>query len=221
MVVAFMVTTYSYSQCACCAGAGASNGDFNNGILTLAKNQLVLETYTDYRHINQNLPPVTDVTSDEAPLTSMLIQSFGVRYGLTKSITVSALVPYVFLHTNTGNDNDNGIGDLVLLGTFNVLSKNKLNIALQAGVELPTGIQKNASFDTNNVVVGSGSFDPMVGVIVSNRWDKLTLKVNELYKHTTNGFQGNYYGSIFIQNLSLSYNIIGENMLCPAMKDET
>ena len=217
MVAALVVTTSSYSQCACCAGAGAgaSNGDYNNGILTLAKNQLILETYTDYRHVNQNLPPVTDVGDEEAPLTSMLIQSLGVRYGITKSITVSALVPYVFLHTDTGNDN--GIGDLVLLGTFNVLNKNNFSLALQAGVELPTGIQKSANFDNTTVVVGSGSYDPMAGIIVSKRWDKLTLQANGLYKKTTKGFQDNYYSSISIQNLSLSYRIIGENMLCPTM----
>lgn len=131
MVAAFMLSTYSYSQCACCAGAGAgaANGDYNNGILTLNKKQLVVETYTDYRKVNQNLTP--DLTADETPLKSMIIQSVGMRYGLTKSITVSALVPYVFLHTDIGNDN--GIGDLDLLATFSVYNKNDFSIALQAG----------------------------------------------------------------------------------------
>ena len=219
MVVAFVVTTYSYSQCACCAGAGtgAANGDFNNGILTLNKNQFLLETYTDYRHINQNLPPVTDVTDEEAPLTSMLIQSLGLRYGVTNSITVSVLVPYVFLHTNTGNDN--GFGDLVALGTFTIYNKNNFSLALQAGLELPTGIQKNANFDNTTVVVGSGSYDPMAGFIVSKRWDKLTFQANGLYKHTTNGFQDNYYGSIAIQNLSLSYRLKSGSTFCPLATD--
>jgi hypothetical protein len=214
MVAAFVLSTYGYSQCACCAGAGtgAANGDYNNGILTLNKNQFVVETYTDYRNINQNLEPVTDVTDEEAPLTSMLIQSLGARYGVTKSITVSALLPFVFLHTDTGNDN--GFGDLILLGTFNVYTKNNFSLALQAGLELPTGIQKNANFDNTTVVVGSGSFDPMAGIIASRQWDKLTLQANALYKHTIKGFEDNYYGSIAIQNLSLSYTIKGENAFC-------
>lgn len=214
MAAAFMLSLYGYGQCACCAGAGtgAANGDYNNGILTLNKNQFVVETYADYRKINQNLDPVTDVTDEEAPLTSMLIQSLGVRYGLTKSITVSALVPYVFLNTDTGNDK--GLGDLDLLGTFNVYSKNNFSLAFQAGVELPTGIQKEANFDNTTVVVGSGSYDPMVGIIASQKWDKLVLQGNVLYKHTTNGFEDNYYGSIAIQNLSLSYTIKGMSSLC-------
>lgn len=215
-----LLSAYMYSQCACCAGAGtgAANGDFNNGILTLNKNQWLLETYTDYRHINQNLPPITDVTDEEAPLTSMLIQSLGARYGVTKSITLSALVPYVFLHTDTGNDS--GFGDLILLGTFNVYSKNNFSLALQAGLELPTGIQKDANFDNTTVVVGSGSYDPMAGIIISQRWSKLTLQANGLYKHTTNGFEGNYYGSIAIQNVSLSYRIKGESAFCVLTTDD-
>jgi hypothetical protein len=211
-----LLSTYGYSQCACCAGAGtgAANGDYNNGILTLNKNQFLVETYTDYRNINQNLEPVTDVTDEEAPLTSMLIQSLGVRYGVTKSITVSALMPYVFLYTDTGNDS--GFGDLALLGTFGVFNKNNFSIALQAGVELPTGIQKSANFDNTTVVVGSGSYDPMAGLIVSKRWEKLTLQANGLYKHTTSGFEDNYYGSIAIQNVSLSYRIKNGSAFCPS-----
>lgn len=216
VIAASMLSIYGYSQCACCAGAGTgtANGDYNNGILTLNKNQFVIETYTDFRNINQNLEPITDVTDEEAPLTSMFIQSLGIRYGITKSITVSALLPYVFLNTDTGNDS--GFGDLDVLGTFNVFNKNNFSIALQAGMELPTGIQKDANFDNTTVVVGSGSFDPMAGIMMSKRWDKIMLQGNALYKHTTNGFQGNYYGSIAVQNASLSYRLIGAHGFCPS-----
>ncbi|NDC93240.1 MAG: hypothetical protein EB087_05965, partial [Flavobacteriales bacterium] len=53
LVVAILATTQAYSQCACCAGAGtgSSNGDYNNGILTLKKKQFVVEGYADYRTI--------------------------------------------------------------------------------------------------------------------------------------------------------------------------
>ena len=202
-VVAFCTTVQTYSQCACCAAAGASasSNDYNNGILTLPKKQWVIETYGDYRTIiNGNAPE-----EDEKLLENMFISSLGIRYGVTDKITISALIPYVFLHTNSGNDN--GLGDLDLMGTFNVYSKNNFNFAFQAGIELPTGIQKDSNFDNTTVVVGSGSYDPMAGILFSKHWDKMTLIGNGLYKYTTNGFQGNYYGSIAIQNLALSYKI--------------
>lgn len=219
MVVAIS-TTQVFSQCACFAGAaaGSSNGDYNNGILTLKKKQFVVEGYGDYRTIKDgdghhhvhNEP--ADTTEEETPLKSMFITSIGLRYGVTDRVTISALLPYVFLHTDNGNDN--GIGDLNILGTVNVYNKNNFNLALQAGIELPTGIQKGSNFDNTTVVVGSGSFDPMVGVAFSKRWDKLALQGNGLFKYTTTGFEKKYYGSISVQNLSLSYRLKGDNIFC-------
>jgi len=97
----------------------------------------------------------------------MFIGTVGVRYGLTQNVTLSALMPYVFLYTNNGNDK--GFGDLDLFATIKLLSKNNLNIALQTGLELPTGVSKPSAFDNTTVIVGSGSYDPMAGLIVSKK----------------------------------------------------
>jgi len=220
-VIALLAITRGYSQCACCAGAGigSSNGDYNNGILTLPKNNWVAETYADYRTVNGGSPSASaKAPEEEALLKSMWIQSVGLRYGLTDKITLSALLPYVSLYTDTGNDG--GLGDLILMGTFSIFNKSNFTIGLQAGVELPTGIQKSGTFDNETVVVGSGSYDPMAGIIIAKRWDKFSLQANGLYKHTTNGFQGNYYGSIAVQNISLNYRILGENSSCATMPME-
>jgi hypothetical protein len=218
--IAVLSSKSAHSQCACCAGAstGSSNGDYNNGILILGKKQFVAETYADYRTIgnhngHEGHQQTSESTSEEeTPLKSMFIPSVGLRYGIGKKITVSALLPLVFLQTDNGNDN--GVGDLMLLGTVKVFSKNKFNLALQAGVELPTGVQKGANFDNTTVVVGSGSVDPMAGVLFSNQWGKFTLRGNTLYKQTTLGFEQNYYGSLAVQNLSLAYRLKGENSFC-------
>ncbi|MEP6584739.1 MAG: hypothetical protein ABJA90_10750 [Ginsengibacter sp.] len=202
--------TKAFSQCACCAGAGvgSSNGDYNNGILTLPKHIWVAESYGDYRHVKKG----NAVEDEEKLLKSMFITSLGLRYGVSDKITISALLPYVFLHTNSGNDN--GIGDLILLSTFNIYQHNNFDLALQGGVELPTGIQKNSNFDNTTVVVGSGSVDPMAGIMFSKRWNNLALQGNGLFKYTTPGFQGNYYGSLAVENLSLSYKIKKGSAFC-------
>lgn len=199
-----------FSQCACCAGAGvgSSNGDYNNGILTLPKHIWVAESYGDYRHIKEG----DAIEDDEKLLKSMFITSLGLRYGASDKITISALLPYIFLHTNSGNDD--GIGDLILLSTFNVYQHNNFDLALQGGVELPTGIQKSSNFDNTTVVVGSGSIDPMAGIMFSKRWNNLALQGNGLFKYTTDGFQKNYYGSLAVQNLSLSYKIKKGSAFC-------
>ena len=209
-VAILFATVQTYSQCACCAGAGigSSNGDYNNGILILPKKMFIIEAYSDYRTIKDGNAP----EEDEKLLTKMLISSLGIRYGVTKNLTVSALLPYVNLYTNNGSDA--GLGDLILLGTYNVFSKNKFNFAIQGGIELPTGEQKNSSFDNTTVIVGSGSYDPMVGILFSKQWDKLSLNGNALYKHTTNGFQENYYGSLSVYSVGVSYKIKGESSIC-------
>lgn len=197
---------FAYSQCACCAGAASASGDFNNGIFTLPQKQFVLETYADFRTIRGG-NSIAPLGGEEAPLKNMLITSLGVRYGLSDKITLSALLPYAFLHTNYGNDR--GLGDAMLLGTFEVLTQGNTRVALQAGIELPTGVQKSSNFDGTTVVVGSGSCDPAAGVLAAHRWGKFSLQGNLFYKYTTKGFEGNYYSSVFIQNFTLSYRIAG------------
>lgn len=217
IVVALYATTQAYSQCACCAAAGASasSNDYNNGVLTLPKKQWVIEGYGDYRTIQNG----NAFQADEKLLRNMFISSLGVRYGLTDKITISALIPYVHLHTSYGNDN--GLGDLALMGTFNLYSKNRFNFALQGGIKLPTGIQKDSNFDNTTVVVGSGSYDPLFGIVFSKNWNKLTLTGNGFFKFTTLGFHGNYYGSTAIQNLTLSYKIkSGGRLLSVSDKDK-
>lgn len=210
----FFTVNYVNSQCACCAGAATgSSGSFssnNNGMLTLQKKQFIIENYTEYRNINLKAHSIENQEKheedEETPLKSIYVNSLGARYGITDKFTLSALIPYVFLHTNSGNDN--GIGDLMVVGTFNAYSKNNFNVALQGGLELPTGIQKGSNFDNTTVVVGSGSFDPMIGLLFSKRWENnIALQGNGTFKFTTNGFRGNYYGNISIQNISITYSI--------------
>lgn len=214
LAVLVLSSTQAFSQCACCAGAGvgSSNGDYNNGILTLPKKIWVAELYGDYRTIrNGNAPE-----DDEKLLKSMYITSLGLRYGITGKFTVSTFLPYVFLHTGSGNDQ--GLGDIILLGTYNFYSKNKFNLAVQAGLELPTGVQKSSNFDNTTVIVGSGSYDPMIGLAFSKKMNKLMLQGNGLYKRTTNGFQGNYYGSLSTQNLSLTFELKENAVFCTSNK---
>ncbi len=207
VAVLFTLFAHSaYSQCACCAGAASASGDFNNGIFTLPAKQYVLESYADFRTIRGG-NDIMPLGNEEAPLKNMLITSLGARYGLSDKMVLSVLLPYAFLHTNYGNDR--GLGDAMLLGTFEVFSHGNTRIALQGGVELPTGVQKSSNFDNTTVIVGSGSYDPAGGVLAAHRWGKFALQGNLFYKHTTRGFEGNYYSSVFVQNLTLSYRLAG------------
>lgn len=219
MTALIVVTKNTYSQCACCAGAGSGSagGDYSSNTLTLKKKQFMIEGYTDYRTIiieeeGGSHDMVDTLAPEETPLKSMMLNSLGIRYGITNRITVSALLPYVLLNTTKGKDN--GLGDLILLSTFNVLKKNTFSLALSAGVELPTGVQKGSRFDETTVVVGSGSFDPMAGISFIKGWNRLSLQGNALYRNTTKGFDDMVYSSVSFQNLGLAYTIKGHNASC-------
>lgn len=213
-IVLFILTLFTssqtMSQCACCAGASMASSiiENNSGLLTLNKHQFISELNTDYRTINNAGAP----EEEEKLLTSIIINSFGVRYGLQKNLTISAVIPYVILNTNNGDDK--GFGDLNLIGTYNIISRNKFNFGVIAGAELPTGIKKASAFDNTTVVIGSGSFDPIAGLLFSHNEKKLNLQVSTLFKSTTKGFNDNYYGSLSQQNISASYRIKGQNTFC-------
>jgi len=213
------VTKNIYGQCACCAGAGSgsSGGDYSSNALTLKKKQFMIEGYADYRTImimdeGGGHDMVDTLAPEETPLKSMMLNSIGVRYGITDKITVSAQIPYVLLTTTKGKDN--GLGDLMLWSTFNILKKKNFNLALSAGVELPTGVQKGSRFDETTVVVGSGSIDPMAGVSFLKGWNRLSLQGNAMYRYTTRGFDEMTYSSVSIQNVGLAYAIKGHNTSC-------
>lgn len=215
------VANNTFSQCACCAGAGSAlNSDNSNGVFTLNKKQFSIEATGDYRTImidegagHHNMGGDT-VAEEETPLTSIFLSSLGVKYGLTNRITLSAILPYAILNTKKGSDN--GLGDLMFIGTFNVIRKNTFNLAVSAGVEFPTGVEKGSAFDETTVVVGSGSYDPILSVAASKRWDKLTLIGSAFHRQTTKGFENTTYSSVSLQNLMLSYNIKGHGSSCEA-----
>ena len=203
-----------YGQCACCAGAGigSSNGDAGTGLLNIPKKTGIAELYGDYRSIQTGEHIHQHGDDDESILESMAIGLVGVRYGISRRVTIGALLPYVFLQSETGNDR--GLGDMILQGTFGVWRKSQFEGASQAGLELPTGIRKSSNFDNTTVVVGSGSWDPMLGIILSRDWSRWALQAGSNFKYTTPGFEKNYYGSLSTHNLNVSYRIKGQRGFC-------
>jgi len=205
-----------YSQCACCAGAGSAlNTDNASGVFTLNKRQFAVEAVGDFRTIRIQESSGHDSgegMAEETPLSSILLSSLGVKYGLTDRLTLSAMIPYAVLNTRMGNDK--GLGDLMLLGTYNLIRKNNFNLALSAGVELPTGVEKGSAFDETTVVVGSGSYDPILSIAASQRWNKFALIGSAFHRQTTRGFGGTTYSSVSLQNVQLSYTLKGHGEAC-------
>ncbi len=206
-------STDLFGQCSCSAGTsvGLSNGDYNSGVFNLPKRKFAIEGYGDYRtFINVKEEHEHDMGTmnssemiEETHLKSIFISSLGMKFGITNRITVSALIPYAFLKTD--KENSRALGDLAVLGTFGLYSKNDFNIALSPGVELTTKKRKDPSFENTTVAVSSGSIDPMLGISASKKWNKIILQVNTIGKYTTRGFDKTNYGSVNVHNVAVSY----------------
>ena len=196
-------------MCCKCAGTIYSDDEYNNGQLTLKKKQLLTEYGMNYRTIrNSSDHHNTDErkqSEQETPLKSMPIITLAINYGLHDKITIPAILPYAVLYT--ANSSDKGMDALMLLGTCSIHSKATFNLAAQAGIELPTGVQKGSRFDNTTIVVGSGSIDPIIGLAFSQHIRKLNLQGSVIYKYTVRGFENNYYGSLSVENMALAYTI--------------
>lgn len=195
----------------------------------MPKGKFAIEAYEDYgafvrekeEHYHNMEEMDSTALKEERHLKNMFISSLGIKFGISDKIMVSALMPYVLLNTDRGDDK--GFGDLVLLGTFGLYSKNDLNIALSSGVEITTKKRKDSSLENTTVAVNSGSIDPMLGVSASKKWNTVILQISTFGKYTTNGFNRTNYGSVNIQNIALSYQLKNKQSKCSSdsLKPET
>jgi hypothetical protein len=140
-------------------------------------------------------------------------------YGITGDLAVFGVVPYLNKRldvTTLGGRvtrDTNGIGDMRLFGRYTVYKNDmpgkSFRIAPFAGVELPTG-DDNAT-DSLGVLpaplqLGSGSWDPFVGVAVTYQTLGFEIDVSASYKANTaaNGFE---FGDEARLDTSLQYRL--------------
>lgn len=222
MVLVWLAQLHGYAQCSCSGSSSSvSFGETGNSSITLKKNQWMAELYGDYRsfaqsktthdHSHHDMATMTDSASNV--LQSIAIAVGGIRYGVTNRITISLQQPNIWL--NAKPQSATGIGDLLVTATAKIFDKNDFSGALIVGVELPTGVKSKLSGE-NNLAIGSGSFDPIIGLVLVKGWQKSFIRANVFYKHVTIGFDKTNYGSFFNPSLTFNYKLKGLNQSCVA-----
>jgi Putative MetA-pathway of phenol degradation len=158
-------------------------------------------------------------------LDAILAPSLSYAYGLTKDLTVSARLPYLQRtdvregHVHGGVPlvedlgNSSGIGDLTLLGQYRFFNNraSRFEAALLLGVKAPTGKTDNVTdtgerFETE-FQPGSGSWDGLFGVAVTQRFGAWSFDSNVLYVLATKGAQQTDLGDRFQYNAAISYRV--------------
>lgn len=151
-------------------------------------------------------------------------------YGITDDLTLSLRVPYRSIdnireaHSDEPDEihqhgDSDGIGDMTLMAHYRFLKipARQLESTVIFGIKLPTGQTDEEDihgerFETEHQP-GSGSWDPMIGVAVTKRLERISLDADLRYTLATEGSQDTDLGDLMNYDLAVSYHIPGKIML--------
>lgn len=206
---------FAKAQCGCCGpgGSGFSGTESTPGVYTLRKKQILVEAYSEYRSYKGSDKSQNDADiSSLAPIIKDLeIGILGIRYGISNKASLVLQQPYFVVRTNMSTNNSPG--DLMSLVNYNLVNKAKFNLAVQAGMEWPTGNNNNAGINSS-AAMGSGSFDPVAGINFIRIGTRSSLRAGIFAKYSTLGFDQIRYGSFLGHQLGYSYFLINRSNAC-------
>ena len=223
------------SSCAC-SGTGAFGGSSVDGPImtmpayTLEKGKFVVNTSINYQNYDEfTLSQMKEINRNRlhAHSRSANMQiAANLLYGLTDDLTVIVSYPfqsnfnlqYTYDGFTYDEDDSIGLGDMSLMLKYHLPEIKKLNLdmALIAGIEMPTGFTNER--DKTGIPLaadhqpGSGSWDPLLGAAFSKRFaserlEDISLHSNLLYKLSTKGSQDTVVGDIVNFNFAANYLI--------------
>lgn len=152
----------------------------------------------------------------DSSITSLLLgYNFNQRFGLSLNIPFIARSFQRAEGLEIEEDTESGIGDISLLGRWVIYAKPEheysVFLSLLAGLEFPTGdsgpLREEAEEEVevpgappagvhgNDLALGSGSFDPIVGFAGNARWKRLLFGADLQYFIRTRGDFGYRYGN--------------------------
>lgn len=215
------MTTLLFGACACplaacdlCAvyNASAARGESGAGF-----HVTVAEQFVHSGTLQHNGDEVSDAFDQfrDSWITSVIPgYNFNERFG------VSLNVPYIHREFRRVEDSvvqrgdESGIGDISLIGRFVAYAKPEhdysIFVSLLAGVEFPTGNSDRLREEVNEVedpsappsgvhgddlALGSGSFDPIVGFSSNARWKQFLFGLDLQYFIRTRGDFGYRFGN--------------------------
>ena len=146
-------------------------------------------------------------------------------YGVTNDLTVIARLPVLMRQNIREGDaagpsvdargDTSGVGDMTLLGQYRFYNDKaaRTEAALLLGVKAPTG--KTNAYDSAGerfeaeFQPGSGSWDGLVGLALTQRSGAWSFDTNVLYQLVTKGALDTDLGDRFLYNAAVSYRLTG------------
>ncbi len=223
ILAAFLYTQIVYAQACCTAGTpllgSLEMSTTKKGVWQFGLNY----EYNSLQDVYEGSSQLIDQTRER--ITQSIL--FEVNYGFSSKITLTGLFSFVnqqrLIDPLTGSNNSltiNGIGDLMFLVKYNILSLSIVNrneLAVGAGIKAPTGqsdVKSNGILVPADMQPGTGSWDIILWSFYShaNLFEiPLNLLVNISYRiNNTNprfGSQFSTYkfGNEFISTIGFVY----------------
>ncbi|RYY36395.1 MAG: transporter [Sphingobacteriaceae bacterium] len=216
-IIIFLFTTLTLPALACDI-CGCGVGSYYLGILPEYQKRFAGLRY-QHKTLVTHLGPFGDrtpITSDE---TYQSMELWG-GWNIGKKFRVLAFIPYNFNErmAQTGNGYKDGLGDIAVMGYYNLLSTRKTvgekllvqSLWVGAGVKAPTGKYEPSeralsSESPNNFQLGTASTDFTLNVAYDVRLMDLGLNLNANYKINTANKYDYRYGNKFTTNALLYY----------------
>jgi len=232
IVFAFLMTLSAFQLFACDI-CGCSSGNFFLGPMPQFNKHFIGLRYS-FRSFNTMLQTDNSQFSKDFYQTTELWGGFKIK----NNFQVLGFIPYNFNHSTTddGAKTNNGIGEITLIGNYNLFNKIDLNkdtlstgqqLWIGAGIKLPTGpfsVDTTELVSSANSQTGTGSIDFLLTATYSLFVDDWGLNSNINYKinQTASNFKfGNRFTatvfafrSFHLKNETFSPNIglIYENL---------
>ncbi len=174
------LTTIQLHACDVCGCGSGNSSSFAN---VLGGNYIGFTyNYMHFQYIQSNANPNIPLADDHVNTLSLTGQ-----YQITDAFQVSATLPYRFnnRYKSSGKFSNNGIGDVSLVGLYNVLSaKSNHSLRIGAGVKMPTGEfdLKNSSLNqTSAAQLGTGSWDLLLPLQYNYNVNQWSVSLSAMY----------------------------------------
>ena len=200
---------FYFEDCDAC-GCSASGGG-------MGFNSILNDNFIGVRYLNQRYKSREGIFNNspwvEENFNTIQVWS---RIPLTRTIQVSAIVPFHFHNRekSTGNEKISGLGDISLFGILTVWQTKKDStvfkhkMQLIGGVKLPTGSYSSTNKGSVNpsFQVGTGSFDYISGAEYTIQRSKWGLNSIVNYTFKTENSKNYQFGNQFNYGSTLFYN---------------
>ncbi|MGF1926018.1 MAG: transporter [Bacteroidia bacterium] len=212
ILIALTFLSLGASACDIC---GCGVGSYYIGILPEYNKRFIGFRY-QHKTLQTHLGPQgqrTPITADE---TYQSTELWG-GWNIGKKFRVLAFVPYNFnaRKSQTENGTKNGLGDIALMGYYNLLNKSGIlgsrllvqSLWVGAGIKVPTGKYEPAERlaiqeSPNNFQLGTASTDFSFNAAYDVRYNDLGINTNVNYKvNTENQYQYRYGNKLSVNAL--------------------